>query len=349
MTSTIGSSSAATDTGWHIYRGAGQPHDGIAALPAPPAWRRFAPPEGADSPAVHEPEPGPVDGVGERPGVIARAEAYRAVPDVVDTVNAAIFLRRPLLVTGKPGTGKSSLAYSIAYELGLGPVLYWPVTSRSTLADALYRYDAIARLQETNLHRASADGVPDIGRFLRLGPLGTALLSWPRPRVLLIDELDKSDIDLPNDLLNIFEEGQFDIPELGRLPADQQPVRVTTDDRGSAVVDHGRVHCGEFPIVVITSNGEREFPPAFRRRCLSLYIQPPDAAKLREIVVAQLGEQALADNDDLLREFVATRDGRDLATDQLLNLIFLASTGTHPGPDLRERLTELLFRPLGPS
>ncbi|HEX2805601.1 MAG TPA: MoxR family ATPase [Kineosporiaceae bacterium] len=334
--------------GWHIYRGTGRPHDGIEALPDPPPWRRFAPPGDAES-SLPPPVPGSDEVIGSRPGVLARAETYRPASDVVDTVNAAVFLRRPLLVTGKPGTGKSTLGYSIAFELGLGPVLYWPVTSRATVTDALYRYDAIGRLQEANLQRNNPDAVPDIGRFLRLGPLGTALLPWLRPRVLLIDELDKSDIDLPNDLLNIFEEGQYDIPELGRLPAEQQPVRVTTDDRGSAVVDYGRVQCLQFPIVVITSNGEREFPPAFRRRCLSLYIQPPDAAKLREIVVAQLGEQALADNDDLLREFVATREGRDLATDQLLNLIFLASTGNRPGPELRERLTGLLLRPLGPS
>jgi hypothetical protein len=145
VTSTVGSSMAATDTGWHIYRGSGQPHDGISALPAPPPWRRFAPPEDPDAPAAPEPEPGSADGVRDRPGILARAEAYRPAPDVIDTVNAAIFLRRPLLVTGKPGTGKSTLAYSIGYELGLGPVLYWPVTSRSTLAEALYRPPASDR------------------------------------------------------------------------------------------------------------------------------------------------------------------------------------------------------------
>jgi len=340
---------AAARHGWHIYRGGGQPHDGIAALPDPPPWRRFVPPDPTEAP---EPERGPQEGEQGRPGVLARAQTYRPAPEVVDTVNAALFLRRPLLVTGKPGTGKSTLAYSIAYELGLGSVLYWPVTSRSTLGGALYAYDAIGRLQETSLYRdraGEAAPVPDIGRFLRLGPLGTALLPWSRPRVLLVDELDKSDIDLPNDLLNVFEEGRFDIPELGRLPADQQPVRVATDDRGGAVVHHGRVHCRAFPIVVITSNGEREFPAAFRRRCLSLYIQPPNSTKLREIVVAQLGEQALADNDDLLREFLATREAGDLATDQLLNLIFLASAGERPGAELRERLRDLLLRPLGAS
>jgi MoxR-like ATPase len=267
---------------------------------------------------------------------------------VLETVNAALFLRRPLLVTGKPGTGKSTLAYSIAHELRLGPVLYWPINSRSTLQDALYRYDAIGRLQEANLrHRDRVDGVPEIGRYLRLGPLGTALLPWRRPRVLLIDELDKSDIDLPNDLLNIFEEGQFEIPELTRLPDDQQPVGVRTADGRSVTVDRGQVQCRAFPVVVITNNGEREFPPAFLRRCLRLYIQPPDAEKLRDIVGAQLGEEALEANDHLIDAFLAARESADLATDQLLNLIFLATHGRLPSPEARERMVSVLLRPLG--
>ena len=125
-------------------------------------------------------------------------------------VNTALFLRRPLLITGKPGSGKSTLAHSVAYELNLGPVLRWPITTRSTLQDGLYRYDAIARLHEASLR----GGTPKIGPFVQLGPLGTAMVPTRWPRVLLIDEIDKSDIDLPNDLLNIFEEGEFEIPEL---------------------------------------------------------------------------------------------------------------------------------------
>ena len=174
-------------------------------------------------------------------------------------VNAALYLRRPLLVTGKPGTGKSTLAYSIAAELMLGPVLHWPITSRSRLDDGLYRYDAIGRLQESTL---TGERVLDVGRYLTLGALGTALLPQRRPRVLLIDELDKSDIDLPNDLLNVFEEGRFEIPELVRLPADQRVVDsvMTADGTDRVTVQDGVVRCDEFPIVVITSNGEREFP-----------------------------------------------------------------------------------------
>ncbi len=332
--------SRSDDQHWHIYLGTGEPHDGIERLPDPPPWRRF---DGTPSA-----EPLDTDGdLGVRPGVRGRAAAYRPDHDVVDTVNAALYLRRPVLVTGKPGTGKSTLAFSLAHELRLGPVLYWPITSRSTLQDALYRYDAIGRLQETNLRRGADDAMPEIGRYVRLGSLGTALLPWRRPRVLLIDELDKSDIDLPNDLLNVFEEGEFEIPELGRLPDDQQPVTVRTADAGGeAVVDRGQVRCHAFPIVVITNNGEREFPPAFLRRCLSLYIQPPDESKLREIVATQLGADALASADHLIDEFLAAREAGDLATDQLLNLIFLATTGRRPGPELRDRLVSVLLRPL---
>jgi MoxR-like ATPase len=322
------------------------PHDGIDTLPDPPEWRRFGSPDQEPGPCPDLPS----GEVSSRPGAVARAKAYRPDPDVVDTVNAALYLRRPLLVTGKPGTGKSTLASSIAYELGLGPVLTWPVTSRSTLGDALYRYDAIGRLQEANLHRDRPGApVPDIGRYLRLGPLGTALLPWSRPRALLVDELDKSDIDLPNDLLNVFEEGEYEIPELARLPEEQSAVVVRTDDGAECVVDRGRVRCRAFPVVVITSNGEREFPPAFRRRCLPLYIQPPTADKLRLIVSAQLGEEALAENDRLIAAFLAMREEHDVSTDQLLNLVYLAGTGQRPSPEVRERLQQVLLHPLGPG
>ena len=106
-----------------------------------------------------------------------RAKSYRPDPNVVDLTNAAIYLRRPLLVTGKPGTGKSTLAHSIAWELKLGPVLYWSITSRAHLQDGLYRYDAVGRLQQANLQRLGQGGPPatDISQFITLGPLGTAL------------------------------------------------------------------------------------------------------------------------------------------------------------------------------
>lgn len=210
-------------------------------------------------------------------------------------VNAALYLRRPLLITGRPGTGKSSLAYAVARELGWGSVLRWSITSRSALQQGLYFYDAVARLQEASLQTNAVPGVPaatssipDIGRFIRLGPLGTALLPTRCPRVLLIDELDKSDIDLPNDLLNIFEEGEYIIPELQRLRT-QEPVQVLPYDGEDLVpVVEGRVRCNTFPFVVITSNGEREFSGPFLRRCLRLKLNPPDPTKLARILDAHL-------------------------------------------------------------
>lgn len=259
-----------------------------------------------------------------------------------------MLLRRPLLVTGKPGTGKSTLAYNIAFELNLGPVLYWPITSRSVMQDALYRYDGIGRLHQANLQRqAGKQPEADVGRFIRLGPLGTALLARERPRVLLIDELDKSDTDFPNDLLNVLEEGQFEIIELSRL-ATEDPIRVMTADAdGWCHVDGGAVRCKAFPVVIITSNGEREFPPAFLRRCLPHTILPPDARKLARIVAAQLGDQALQDGHDLVSEFAGLRDTVDLATDQLLNAVYFATSGMQPDPATRRRLVEKLFHRLG--
>jgi len=322
---------AAPEETWFIYRGDGRPHDGLDRLPEPPPWRRF-----------------------DRSGIDRRRDralSYRADKNVVTMVNAAIYLRRPLLVTGKPGTGKSTLAYSVAYELGLEPVLYWPITSKSTLAQGLYHYDAIGRLHETSLRQAmsstAGDEAPDIGRFIRLGPLGTALLPQPRPRVLLIDELDKSDIDLPNDLLNVFEEGGFAIPELERLPEEQSIVHVMTNDGQDRVpVERGQVRCSAFPIVIITSNGEREFPPAFLRRCIRLMIEQPGPEQLAEIVEAHLGREAREQSADLIEEFLQRRARGELATDQLLNAIYLATSGARAPQATMEELREAVLRPL---
>ncbi|MGP4024065.1 AAA family ATPase [Actinomadura sp. 3N407] len=339
---------------WHIFTGGNRPHDRIRSLPPPPPWRDFS----------------AAGTTGDRrPGDVRRARSYRTDESVVDKVNAALQLRRPLLVTGKPGSGKSTLAYSIAYELGLGPVLNWPITSRSTLQQGLYHYDAIGRVHEASLRgsgsawagpaAAQADGdgagaapdarpgAPGIGRYIRLGPLGTALLPGDLPRVLLIDELDKSDIDLPNDLLNIFEEGWFLIPELERLPDDQPVVEVMTAAGARASIERGRVACADFPIVVITSNGEREFPPAFLRRCVRVAIEPPNGEQLAEIVEAHLGEPARRDAEELIRDFLARRAHGDLATDQLLNAIFLATSGARPPESGLADLVDTILRPLG--
>ncbi|GCB44664.1 MoxR family ATPase [Streptomyces sp. NL15-2K] len=303
--------------GWRLFRGDGQSRQ--VTFPEAPPWRRFT-----SAPSGSEPSK-------PLPYLIGPAEA--------DVVNAALLLRRPLLVTGHPGTGKSSLAHAVAHELSLGRVLSWPVNSRSTLQDALYRYDAIGRLRESNLRREQAceepphGQGPDIGSYVRLGPLGTALVPSERPRVLLVDELDKGDVDLPNDLLAVFEDGEFEIPELARLPEEQDRVEVLTADPEARVpVVRGRVRCSEFPVVVITSNGEREFPPAFLRRCVRLEIAEPDGNRLRDIVRAHLEDADLADVDELLDTFLDRRASGELATDQLLNAVFLRKGGVDLSP-----------------
>lgn len=334
-----GSASPAART-WGIYRGTGVPRpDGIDALPPPPPWRAFdggpvqpGPPEDADETrrrlGTHTPT-APTD------------EAQLAV------INAALYLRRPLLVTGRPGSGKSTLPYRIAHELGLGRVLYWPVTSRTTLQDGLYSYDAIGRVQATATWRAmigvpggatdttGVEGAPSVGDFLSLGPLGTALLPYERPRVLLVDELDKSDIDLPNDLLSVLEEGTFEIPELVRSEARSPVVEVHTDDPDLRVsVQGGRVRCRAFPIVVITSNGEREFPPAFLRRCLRLDIPQPGVEELAAMVAAHFSAEVAERAGDVITQFHerSSRSG-GLAADQLLNAVHLMTAGDHPAQD----------------
>src|SRR5262249_27674072 len=227
----------------------------------------------------------------------------------------------------------------------LGPVLYWPITSRSTIRDGLYQYDAVGRWQEANL-RISADRTDparpevEIGHYIQLGPLGTALLPSDRPRVVLIDDLDQGDLDLPRDLLTIFEEGEFVIPELSRLN-ESEYVEVMTADRRQAPIGHGRVGCRAFPFVVITSGGEREFVPAFLRLCVQLDVPVPDATRLRTIVEASLG----TDTDPVIDELVDRGVARGLTPSQLLNAIYLARVVRAAGEDWRRPLPALLWRP----
>jgi MoxR-like ATPase len=286
-------------------------------------------------------------------------------------VNAALQLRRPLLITGKPGTGKSSLAYAVAWELELGPVLTWPITSRTTLSHGLYSYDALGRLQAARPPGRTAGTTPTelphdppppdrdrsaderIGDFLRLGPLGTALLPYVRPRVLLIDEIDKSDIDLPGDLLNVFEEGEFVIPELARLaPALQEVMIPTADQDGQRVpICEGRVRCRQFPLVLLTSNAEREFPAPFLRRCLRLDIAPYEKEDLEQIINNHFrddSEEFLKRRDDMIEEFLrrAKVSKGNLATDQLLNALAIVTKLNGPLEKNKGRLIDALLRPL---
>lgn len=330
---------------WLIYRGIGEPHDEVAQLPPPPPWRDFAAASGGT-------EGG--ESADRRLGIPGRvAEEHRPGAEELEMINAALYLRRPLLVTGDPGAGKSTLAHSVARELEFGKVLRWPVVSRTTLLDGLYHYDAIARLQDVQIasHAAAADGgagadsAQSVGSYIRLGPLGTALLPSDRPRVLLIDELDKSDIDLPNDLLNVLEEGEFAIPELERI-TDRLPdgEAVVLDHDGNKVrIKGGRVQCRAFPFVVLTSNGERDFPAPLMRRCIHLELGRPDHKRLAAFVKAHLGEEAARSSEDLITLFLERSRSELLATDQLLNAIYLTQAAAPTG---RDRLADLLIQRL---
>jgi MoxR-like ATPase len=339
---------------WWIYRGVSEPHD--TPLPPSPPWRSFT---GyvyeADGEAnSYDDGEGSREAGSRRVGRHTLAEKYRADIEEINLVNLALHLRRPLLVTGRPGVGKSMLAYSVAWELKLGPVLYWPITSRATLQEVSMRREASERRRQTGKSPGDDTREDDpsdplgIGGYLRLGPLGTALLPARRPRVLLIDEIDKSDIDFPNDLLNIFEEGEFIIPELARLK--HQSVRVmTADPDRKAKLTGGMVRCAEFPFVVLTSNAERNFPQAFLRRCIRLEIQPPSTTKLERLVEAHLGT---ADGDDkkvredLISKFSQKQGGAVLANDQLLNALFMAGRGLRDEQDGWNPIDSHLLKPL---
>jgi MoxR-like ATPase len=279
-----------------------------------------------------------------------RALMYQATAEADQRIDASIRLRRPLLVTGTPGTGKSSLAYSVAKKYGLGSVLRWRIRRRSNLREGLYHYDEAGRSEAIRL-LGSGEQLgnpsrtnPDIGAFVRLGPLGTALLPRTQPRVLLIEDLDRSDEDLLYDLLDVFEEGKFEIPELARLQEALPEVTVRTYDSDElAVINCGRIRCNEIPVVIITSIGERELPPAFLRRCIQLQLPSPDTETIARIVAAHLGPEALEKALPLINDFLHRSQYGELTVEQLLNAIYLSQSNDLPSGDAMERLTEALF------
>ncbi len=181
---------------------------------------------------------------------------YIASGPLVDAVNCSIALGRPLLLKGEPGTGKTVLAQHVAQGLGM-PILQWHIKSTTKAADGLYVYDTVQRLNDS---RFGTGDVSDIGRYIKLGPLGRAFAATER-HVLLIDEVDKADLEFPNDLLRELDEMRFSIIETNE-----------------------EIVARERPVVLITSNNEKELPDAFLRRCIFHYIEFPDVATMRKIV-----------------------------------------------------------------
>ncbi|MDX3910014.1 MAG: MoxR family ATPase [Sphingobium sp.] len=181
---------------------------------------------------------------------------YVATADLKVAVNAAILLRRPLLVKGEPGTGKTVLAQEIANALG-APLIEWNVKSTTKAHQGLYEYDAVARLRDGQL---GDERVHDISNYIRKGKLWEAFTSPVLP-VLLIDEIDKADIEFPNDLLQELDRMAFHVYETGEMVAAK-----------------------ERPVVIITSNNEKELPDAFLRRCFFHYIKFPDRETMQSIV-----------------------------------------------------------------
>ncbi len=250
----------------------------------------------------------------------------------IKIVNAALILRRPILITGKPGSGKSSLAEAVRKKLTLGDkVLHWRITTQSKFTDGLYSYDALSRLQDIQFGDKDKDGNiihEKINKYLSLEALGEAFTSIEQ-RVVLIDEIDKSQVDLPNNLLHLFEENEFEIPELKRIGGEfyHNDNKVKYN-----VVNDGLVKCkiDTFPLIIMTSNGERDFPPAFLRRCLHLNMGLPDAEQLSDIVTKHfeaIEEKVNAkDLADIIELFLDKRDKDEhnyLSTDQLLNFVYL--------------------------
>src|SRR5512145_196495 len=187
------------------------------------------------------------------------SENYVATQDLMLAVNAAVTLKRPLLVKGEPGTGKTMLAEQVAEALGM-PLLQWHVKSTTKAQQGLYEYDAVSRLRDSQLAGVGDDRVKDIRNYIVKGVLWQAFTA-EQPVALLIDDIDKADIEFPNDLLRELDRMEFYCYETREL-----------------------VKARHRPIIVITSNNEKELPDAFLRRCFFHYIRFPDAETMRKIV-----------------------------------------------------------------
>jgi len=249
-------------------------------------------------------------------------ESYVATEDLTVAVNAAITLERPLLVKGEPGTGKSVLAEEIAKALG-APLLTWHIKSTTKAQQGLYEYDAVSRLRDSQL---GDPRVSDIRNYIRRGKLWEAFQSETRP-VLLIDEIDKADIEFPNDLLLELDRMEFFVYETGET-----------------------VRARQRPIVIITSNNEKELPDAFLRRCFFHYIKFPDADTMARIVEVHYPGIKRRLVEEALKIFFEVRDVPGLkkkpSTSELLDWLKLLLSEDIGPENLRERDTRKLIPPL---
>ncbi|GEP02180.1 AAA family ATPase [Methylobacterium oxalidis] len=249
-------------------------------------------------------------------------ESYVATQDLTTAVNAAIVLERPLLVKGEPGTGKTVLAEEIARGLG-APLLTWNVKSTTKAQQGLYEYDAVSRLRDSQL---GDPRVSEISNYIRRGKLWDAFTAPERP-VLLIDEIDKADIEFPNDLLTELDRMEFHVYETGQT-----------------------VRAARRPIVIITSNNEKELPDAFLRRCFFHYIKFPDAETLQRIVEVHYPGIKHRLMEEALRVFLEVREAPGLkkkpSTSELLDWLKLLVSEDIGPEELRERDPRRLIPPL---
>jgi MoxR-like ATPase len=230
------------------------------------------------------------------------------------TMNIAIKMNKPLLVKGEPGTGKTALAEAIAKALGMD-LIVWSIKSTTKAQDGLYQYDVVRRLYDSELGH---EGVEDVKRYIKMGKLGEAFTS-EKQCVLLIDEIDKADLEFPNDLLWELDRMEFYIPETDETIKAKNP-----------------------PIVIITSNAEKELPDAFLRRCAFHFISFPDEAQMREIVLAHYPDIEETLMKQVLDAFFYVREYFELkkkpSTSELLDWINALQLSGLPTDNLRKDL-----------